>query len=191
MKKFNPVITRDLFGQEAGVIEQTRVAVVDLSVRGGAPKHSRNCFGQLAQISFVLSQLLFGLPAILDVRVRSVPSDNGPDFASKGLNLEQEPVIRAIEAAHPCLGFARSSRGQYVLPFLDEHGEIVRMDCGGPFPADGLIHGHACKMQPSIVEILCEAISIAPPKEKRNRVERLHLSIAVVHQEVAFLPVHL
>src|SRR5205814_183290 len=68
MKKLRePATAHHLFGVEAGVLQEARIAVVDRSVRRGTPEHHGNGLSQLAQAAFTLAQLCFGLFASRDV----------------------------------------------------------------------------------------------------------------------------
>jgi hypothetical protein len=78
----------------------------------------RYSIGYPANLALILPQFLFGPFEVLNIRVRSVPSDDSALIITQRLAPEQEPTIFSVVASQTPFELTRLPRGQECLPLV-------------------------------------------------------------------------
>src|SRR6266851_3310576 len=78
----------------------------------------RYCIGNSAKLALVLPQLLFGPLEVLNIRIRSVPSDDNALLITPRFAPEQEPTIFPMVAPQACFELPRLTRSEECPPLL-------------------------------------------------------------------------
>jgi len=74
-----------------------------------------------------VSEILFGILAISNIRVRPVPSDYAPFRISQRYSARQEPTVCTVGSPVAFFLFVRSSSGHRMVPSLEHAIPVVGM----------------------------------------------------------------
>src|SRR2546428_599032 len=84
---------------------------------------------------FTLTQCLFCLPLIIDVREQTVPSDNAPSIVPQRLPPGVDPPVDAIEAPYAMIKVHRLSERVAPQPLVLQQLLVFRVNgCHRPLP---------------------------------------------------------
>src|SRR2546428_11660269 len=98
----NHVLHRETAIVEHGLIRIDRSSVRPLDDNGEGYR-----IGNSAEFAFVLPQLLFCPLEVLNISIRSVPSDDAAELVTQRFNTEQEPAIFTVVPPQAGLGLVR------------------------------------------------------------------------------------
>ena len=107
-----------IFDGEAGVVEHRLIRIDRHAVRVLDNNGLRYCIGNSAKLALVLPQLLFGPLEVLNIRIRSVPSDDNALLITPRFAPEQEPTIFPMVAPQACFELPRLTRSEECPPLL-------------------------------------------------------------------------
>src|ERR1700752_42604 len=127
---------------------------------------------RLRQISLAALQGTLGPLSILNIGVCAVPSHNISCLVAKRRRTKQEPAVFSIEAPHPRLDLLCGSARQHVAPAVEQSGEIRRMYCGLPLPAESSFNRQTGIVEPALVQILGVSVGSRLPRESRDSIQR-------------------
>src|ERR1700687_4978294 len=99
-----------VFDGQAGVVEHGLVRVDRNTVRALDNNGLRYCIGNAAKLVLVLPQLLLRPLEILNIVIRSVPSDDIPSLVTQWLAAEKEPTIFSVVAPQTRFELTRLAR---------------------------------------------------------------------------------
>jgi hypothetical protein len=108
--------------------------------------------------------------AILDVGIRSIPSDDVAASVTQGLGAKQEPTIRPVAAPHPRFGLARPPSPEDRAPRVRQARHVVRVNRESPAPSLRLLQGQTRILVPSSIEEVGVAIRPGAPRQCGDRV---------------------
>src|SRR5262249_25210987 len=147
------VSSTKLFEGAAEIVERRSIRVEPPAVRAEDDDVLRNGIHEMAKFPFVLPYPLLGLPPIIDVGARSIPSDDVPLLVAQWRGAHQHPAVHTIRAAHPVFGLDRLPRRQGRAPLVHDLRHILLVQQMEAAPAK-LFHGFTDVLQQrSIAEI--------------------------------------
>ena len=125
----------------------------------------------LLELLLQVVQLLLRPLAVIDIRDRSIPSDDRARLVSQWNGARQEPSILPFGVAAAHFQFEGMSRGDRLPPFLHDAVAIVRMKHARPLPAEDIVRGVTHPLEPALGQKLESAIGPGRPDEGRDRLE--------------------
>src|SRR2546428_8832461 len=141
-----------IFHGEAAIVEHGLIRVDPSTVRPLDDNGVGYRIGNSADFAFVLpQQLLFYPLEVLNISIRSVPSDDVAELVTQRFNTEQEPAIFSVAPPQAAFDLTRLPRGpegpkrvHHLLPIFLMNGE-------SPSPAAGFLRGWTPTVIPSLV----------------------------------------
>src|SRR5258707_15696232 len=124
-----------VFDGQAGVIEHGLVRVDRDTVRALDNNGLRYCIGNAAKLALILPQFFFRPLEVLNVCVRSVPSDAFAALVTQRLTPEQEPTIFSVVAPQTRFELTRLARSQERPPLLQRLLQVFGMNRDSPSPS--------------------------------------------------------
>src|SRR6185436_5248332 len=117
-----------IFHCEAGIFEDCLVRVDRRAVRPLNDNGLGYGVGNPPKFPFLLPQLLFHLPEVVNIRIGSIPSDNLAGLALQGFDSDEEPAVGSIVAAETRFHFASFSRSYQRPPLVLPLRQIFGMN---------------------------------------------------------------
>src|ERR1700726_1355053 len=162
-----------VFRSETRIVKR-RLIGVERSTRG---IQDNNCVRyrvrDATKLAFIFSQLRFRLLEGFDVGACSVPPNNLASLVPQWLHPHEKPAKHSVMATETRFHFARFTRYQELLPFLQQARSILWVDRNLPTRTIGLLAGEARVLMPALVKELVRTIRQIAPGQRGDRIDYL------------------
>ena len=129
------------------VVEHDVVRVEPGAVGRGDQDMMRHQIEDLAQLAFLLADLVLGLLPIVDVGPSGVPAYDPPSLVAHRVHTSEEPAVLTVPSPEARFALPRSARGKSALPRRRERIDVVRVcETLDHWPSD------VFELQPVVVE---------------------------------------
>ena len=164
------VLGSNLLQGQPGVLERRAIRIERTPLGTQDDDRLRNGVGDSAKLFLVLPQRDLSPLQVIDVGVRSIPSDDVAQFVTQRLESEQEPPILPVVASHTGFDLTRLPRRLEGGPRLHQRVEVIGLEGGSPSPAGGLLWGKTRIVIPSLVVELVGTVWKIAPSQHGDRV---------------------
>ena len=164
------VLGSNLLQGQPGVLERRAIRIERTPLGTQDDDRLRNGVGDSAKLFLVLPQRDLSPLQVIDVGVRSIPSDDVAQLVTQRLESEQEPPILPVVASHTGFDLTRLPRRLEGGPRLHQRVEVIGLEGGSPSPAGGLLWGKTRIVIPSLVVELVGTVWKIAPSQHGDRV---------------------
>src|SRR5262249_23704600 len=161
----------DVGHRQTGVIERRLVRVDRPAVRIENDDVLRYRVSDPAECALVLAQLRFCLFERVDVRARSVPSDDLARVVADGLEASEKPAKDSIVATKTPLELSALARSRHLRPLLDQLRKVVGVNGRLPTLPARLVFRDTRIVLPPLIHKLVRTIRQFAPGDHRKGVE--------------------
>src|ERR1700675_4581597 len=112
----SPARAQPVLHRKTCEIEPRSTYEINGTIRQSVPSQCGNRVDGDLQFNFDMLQLFIGSLEVVNISVRSIPSDDLSLVASQWHGAKQEPAILRIEASHSCFRFSWFFRSEKALP---------------------------------------------------------------------------
>src|SRR4030095_340531 len=141
MDEFEPSTVREALRRVTEIFHRPLIQVIQLASGSTAPDECRNGIYEKAKLPLTLTQRLFRLFSLVDVRQQHAPANDLSSRIAERKAAVFKPAIGTVRSAKALHDLVWATRGDGTREDLDDVREILRMNCAVRRPIPEFVQG--------------------------------------------------